>query len=57
MSILKEETDISVCVKYLTLMELLTSPTGELKSNLMMMTFGLDGNKNTAYLIAIRMLF
>ena len=57
MSIHKEEMDISVCVKYLTLMELLTNPTGELKFNLMMMTFGSDGNKNIAYLIAIKMLF
>jgi len=53
----KEKMDISVCVKYLILMKLLTRPTGELKFNLMMMTFGLVGNKNTAYLIATRMLF
>ena len=55
-TILKEEMDISVCVKYLILTELLTSPTGELKLILTMMTFGLVGNKNIAYLIAIRML-
>jgi len=55
--ILKEEMDISVCVKYLTLMELLTSPTGELRFNLMTMTFGLDGSKNMLYLIVTRMLF
>ena len=56
-SIHKEEMDISVCVRYLILTELLTNPTGELKLILMMMTFGLVGNKNIAYLIAIRMLF